>query len=368
MLNKESINQEFKRLTSEDVFDRKAFVNASGGSTGLPVQLLQDEQFYEQTIGHHFLINSWRDADPFDSVIKIWGAERDTFIGRKPFDMVIRDFMRNRITLNCFYMDSATMMRYIDILNRHRPSLIIAYAQSMYEIAKYAFQTGYTVLPQKAIHTGAGTLYGFMREQIESVFQCKVFDHYGTREVGPIASECHAHQGLHVLLENNIVEVIDDDGIQCPAGKEGEIVVTNLQNYSMPLIRYRIGDRGVLSPDQRCDCGCTYPKLQKVTGRSSDVFVTQDNELIMPEYFIHLMGVILYHKNIEQFQVIQKDYDRLCFKLASSTQIPQTLFNQVSDKTKHLMGRECKVEFEIVDKIDKSPTGKYRYTIREIDL
>ena len=111
------------------------------------------------------------------------------------------------------------------------------------------------IRPQVAIMTSAGTLHPLMREKIETAFQCKVFNRYGSREVGDIASECEAHAGLHVFPSGNYIEIVDDQGHPVPNGEEGNILVTNLYNYAMPLIRYYIGDRGVLSRSDRCACG-----------------------------------------------------------------------------------------------------------------
>ncbi len=366
ILEKQTLLKQFEHLKSDDVHLRKPFLNSTGGTTGVPVSLLHDQCFYENSIANSLLVNSWRGADPFDSLIKIWGAERDTFKGRKPVDMFFRDFIRNRITLNCFTLNDSLIIKYINILNLHRPTLIIAYADSIYEIAKYAMQTGTDVLPQNAIHTGAGPLYDFMRDQIENVFSCKVFSHYGSREFGPIASECISHNGMHILTEHNIVEVVDNIGNRRPPGKEGEIIVTNLSNYSMPLIRYRIGDRGSMDCSNKCPCGCNYPKLKEVKGRDADVFLTHHKQFITPIYFRHLIGVVINCDKINQFQVIQKDYNRLRYRLSLNAPIPNDIIEQIKEKTRIVMGSDCQVEFEFVDRIEKSQTGKFRYTICEI--
>jgi len=95
----------------------------------------------------------------------------------------------------------------------------------------------------------------FMREKVEEVFGCPVYNRYGSREVGDIAGECKYHQGLHVLPWGSYVEIVDEAGNLVEPGVEGRILVTCLTNYAMPLIRYDIGDRGALAGEFKCPCG-----------------------------------------------------------------------------------------------------------------
>jgi len=367
LLKKDIIRREKERLHSFDHDIRKSFPNSSGGSTGEPVSLLQDEEYVVSDSANLLLLKDWRGVAPFDSEIFIWGAERDTFEGKRSLSGRFGDFMRNRLILNSFRMTEYSKKRYIDILNRHRPKMIRAYADSIYEIARYASENNIKVRPQNVIHTGASNLHPFMREEIEKVFQCPVYDHYGGREVGSIASECSAHDGLHIMMEHNIVEVIGKDNRPGPPGHEGEIVVTNLSNYSMPIIRYRIGDMGIMKTYSPCPCGCSYPKMQSVMGRVVDVFRTADGQTVSPIYFIHLIGVVYNDGTIGKFQVIQKDLETIRIKLEGGCDINQSVMDNITGKIKLVMGEGCRVEFETVDKIKTAPSGKYRYTISELN-
>jgi len=203
-----------------------------------------------------------------------------------------------------------------------------------------------------------------LREQyIEEVFQCKVFNHYGSREVGPIASECSAHDGLHIMMEHVLVEVINEKGEPCKPGEEGEIVVTSLSNYAMPLIRYKIGDIGIMQEYSPCSCGCNYPKLQKVIGRTTDLFLNTKGEKIDGEYFTHLF---YFRDWIEKFQFIQEDIDDITVKIVKKANPPQKELKEIEEKIKLVMGDRCKINYEFVDDIPKTKTGKFLYTISKI--
>lgn len=365
-LTKEIIRKEKERLYSNDFQNRKSYKNTTGGSTGEPVVFLQDRYFQVNNLANFLLIRSWRGADPYDSTVILWGAERDTFEGKKPIKAKIIDFLLNIETLNTFYMSNKIMKNYIEIINKKKPKIIQGYVQSIYEIAKFSKVNKIPIEEQNAIHAGAGTVYDFMRKEIESAFHCKVYNHYGTREMGVVASECNAHDGLHIMMEHTIVEVVDKNGDQCRLGEEGEIVVTTLNNYSMPLIRYKIGDIGILQKYEKCKCGCSYPKLEKVLGRKTDLFKTTSGSIVMPEYFIHLIGVVYNRGNIKKFQIIQKKLDLVIIKIVIDGEILQDNLDEIENKIKIVMGQDCKVVFECLDNIPKTKTGKFLYTISKV--
>ncbi|OQX74683.1 MAG: hypothetical protein B6D59_01830 [Campylobacteraceae bacterium 4484_4] len=362
-LTKEIIGAEQSSLHSDDIKKRGGYKNSSGGSTGVPTIFMQDREYQVNNLANFALALQWRGCGLYDSYIKLWGAERDTFAGTKPLKYRIIEFLLNAKVLNSFSMTEEDMKSYIETLNSDKPCVVIAYAQSIYELADFAEKNGIFVEKQHAIHTSAGTLYDFMRKKIEKVFQCPVFNHYGSRELGSIATECSAHNGLHIMNEQVYVEIVDKNGNICAPGEEGEIVITTLENFSMPLIRYKIGDVASMQKFEKCSCGCNYPKLEKVVGRTVDIFKTEDGKRIDGEYFTHLLYFI---EGIKQFQVIQETYTKIVYKMVVQSQIEKDVLNDIASKTKKVMGEKCEVIFEFVDHIPKTKTGKYLYTISKL--
>ncbi len=362
-LTKDIIRREKHLLYSIDKDNRLTFSNSSGGSTGQPVHFLQDAQYAMSNRLNTQLAYSWRGMGLYDDMVVIWGAERDIFDGKKSFKNRLLDFYYNRTVLNSFSMSEDDMRYYIGFLNKKRPKLIKAYAQSIYELAKFAKKNKIEVKAQQAIHLAAGTVYESMRELIEEVFQCKAYNYYGSREVGSIASECKAQDGLHIMQEHTFVEIVNSEGKECKPGEQGEVVVTTLENYSMPLIRYKIGDVAVKKEYSECSCGCTYPKLEKVIGRTTDLFKTKDGKKIDGEYFTHLF---YFRDWIEKFQVVQNSLDSINIKIVKSSEIVESDILDITNKIKMVMGKDCKVIFEYPLEIAKTPTGKFRYTISNI--
>ncbi len=364
ILTKDTIRQNFDKLKSTDLGQRKWKYNTSGGSTGEPLRLIQDNDFYALTGAIQWLSFHWAGREIGKVAARVWGSERDILQGSVGLKMTLLNKLTGDSWVNAFRLTPARMREFIDHINAKPPKLIIAYAQAIYELAQFAEAEGLPVRPQKAILTSAGTLHPFMRQKIEAVFDCKVFNRYGSREVGDIACECEVHNGLHVFTRGCYVEVVDEAGHLLPKGTEGEILVTSLANKAMPLVRYAIGDRGALSLNESCGCGRNGVKLEKISGRNVDAFRTVDGTLIDGEYFTHL----LYFRDwVKKFQVIQEDYQSVVYKIVrTSVDGKPEECTEIIQKTRKLMGESCKVRFDFIDDIPPGNSGKYRYTISKV--
>ncbi|MEW6730934.1 MAG: phenylacetate--CoA ligase family protein [Acidobacteriota bacterium] len=363
ILTKAVIRKYFDQLKSADLATRKWHFNTSGGSTGEPILLIQDREYLDRTIAISRLYSKWAGCDVGDAEVYIWGSEQEILAGQKGWKAYLMEWLINSKCLNAFCMTPEKMQAFINLLNTKPPKLIVAYAQAIYELARFAERERLPVRKQGAIQTSAGTLYPFMREKIEAVFKCKVFNRYGSREVSLIAGQCCESAGLHVPPQGNYVEVVDEEGRPLPPGEDGNILVTCLTNFAMPLIRYQIGDRGKLAT-QACHCGRQGQILEKVMGRNVDAFQRKDGTLVDGEYFTHL----LYFKDwIWKFQVIQKDLSLIIYKIIKSDlDYKEAELVEIAAKTRLLMGSDCRVLFEFVNQLPPSRSGKYRYTISEV--
>jgi phenylacetate-CoA ligase len=364
-LTKGILRNNFEELKSDDLNNRSWFKNSTGGSTGEPVAIIQDEEYANSGRALTILGSRMAGKDIGEPEISLWGSEQDLFQGTVGLNAKIRNYIWNRKILNSFKMSQNDMKEYIARINTIEPKLIVSYAQSAYELARFSLEQSLTIMNVDAVITSAGTLFPFMRDTISKAFYCSVFNRYGSRDVGHIATECHAHLGLHVNIETHFVEIIDEKGELCLPGKEGEIVITLLSNYAMPLIRYCIGDMGIWA-DHECICGRGLPLLETVTGRTMDYFVTKEGRIVPSEFFIHLLGVVFNSGWVKKTQIIQEDYDYIKVKFVVYTKPSNETIKEITDKIQLVMGKSCKVEFESVDDIPPSSSGKYRYTISKV--
>ena len=262
------------------------------------------------------------------------------------------------------------MHEFVDAINHAKPVQILAYVESAYEIARFIEREGLVVHSPETVLVSAGTLYPHMRETIERVFAAPVFNRYGSREVGDIACECDRHLGMHVNVFTHHVEILGEDGAQCAADEVGDIVVTSLSNFAMPLLRYRIGDLGTWS-GSACDCGRNWPLLKEVAGRKNSIIRTKNGS-----YDSVALSTLMYFRDIEKtqpfrsfdrYQLLQKAMDHFIFKVVlNSEEIWREEEPIILRKLRAVLGDGVLLEIERVEEIARSPSGKFVYIWSEI--
>jgi phenylacetate-CoA ligase len=361
ILTKGVIREQFDRLKSSDLDRRKWSYNTSGGSTGEPARFIQDWDFNARAGATTLLYSKLIGKDVGDCHVLLWGSMRDVTGCTEGWRAPIINWLTNTHFLSAFQMKPEMMREYIAFINARRPKLLEAYAESLYALARFAEKENLEVQPPGAIITTATMLFPYMRAQIEKIFRCKVYNRYGSREVGDIGCQVPGIDGFWVSPWANYIEIVDDAGNRVPDGTPGSILITSLANRAMPIIRYKIGDLGILAPTQSL-----YPRqvLQEVLGRITDMFQTRDGTLVPGYYFI----MLLFFKNwIRNYQVTQKDYGHFIFKIIPSGEpAPQEDLDEIVRRTQHMFGEDCHVEIQFVDEIPTGVSGKFRFTISEI--
>lgn len=361
IINKDIIKQKEIKLISNDIKSRKYYYNTSGGSTGEPVKFIQDNLYFKwrSATNYYYYKNILKIDEPRVKEVILWGSEKDLFNGRIPIKNKMFNWLTNKVFLNSFKMKQEDIKKYIEKINSYKPDLIRGYAGSLYELSKYAEKNNLRVHKPKIIVSAAEMLQKNMREKIENIFQTKVYDFYGSREISSIAGECE-HGSMHLFSFWNMVEILKKNNKPAKEGQEGRVIVTNLFNYSMPLIRYELGDTAIVG--KKCKCGNILPTLKSITGRVIDHFLLRDGTVIPAEYFIHLIGVVYNKGTIKQFQIIQEDYNEIRILAALSKSMSNSEQDNINNKIRLVMGNKCKVTWEFVDTIPKTKTGKYIYT------
>jgi len=363
VLSRDIAHRQRRELLSSDG-DRSRWIrNTSGGSTGEPVELFQDSEHLALTVAIREVYSTWAGGRLGSPELYIWGSERDLEGGRQSARQRSANRLLQRTLLNAFMLTESSILGIVESIQHHRPRLVIAYAQAGYEVARFVADHGLELPPQRGLISTAGSLEGFMRDQMEKSFGCMVFDRYGSRETGDMAGECEHRQGLHVLPWSCHIEVLDGSDRPAGPGEEGEVVVTGFTNRAMPLIRYRIGDRARLPAKARtCPCGRVTQMLESITGRTVDMFLRPDGSMVDGEYFTH---ILYFRPWLRQFQVVQAAPGRVVYRLAADGRIAIEDRQEIVAKPKLALGAECAIEFEQVDSIEPSASGKLRYTIRD---
>ncbi len=370
LLRRRHIRNRLDSLRSDDARRRRSFSNHTGGSTGEPLQFVSDRSDTKRSGGALLRwLYSWYGIQPGEREVKLWGSERDLFYGTLPRSERFLHWFRGHLLLNAFRMTPEAMTEHIRAINWFRPRVIRGYCHNLYELARHAEQAGLSIAAPRVVISSAGTLHAPLRKVMERLYGTVVCNHYGSREVHTVAWECPEASTLHVSALTHTVEILDEEGRPCPPGVEGNLVITSHTNYSMPFIRYLIGDRATFAPAP-CSCGRSFPCLSQISGRASECFRTRGGAVVPGEYFIHLLGVVFNDGIFRKLQVVQEDYDHVVVLavLAGGREMPSSLWNQIADKIRLVMGTDCRVELKEVSDIPASPSGKYPYTVSRMGV
>jgi len=364
-LTKYDIQNNLEKLISTKFNKKELIRNYTGGSTGKPLifyQTPESKQWGSADILRHFSMCGWNLGDKYAF---LWGADRD-----KPKDKIIEK-IRKKVQrfkwYNSFMLSEQKLEEiYLDLLN-YSPKLLIGYATSLYQLSLFLEKKNIK-LAIHAVQSSAEKLYDFQRDKIKKYISNNIFDRYGCREVGNIAHECFDHSGLHVSEIINYVEILDKKGNNIEENKEGLITVTNLYNYGMPFIRYQNEDIGSFLSYEKCNCGRETKKLLPSVGRVSDNILTSTGKIIHGEMFTHLF---YNYPQINQFQLSQENLYEIVIKILPNKKYPITSLNKILEEIKSkiyswLSKDEINISFDIVEKIEKTETGKYRFTISKV--
>lgn len=361
ILTKSNLREKNERLRSAEP-GSEPYTNTSGGTTGEPVEFVQDQDYWEWNVATKLFYQEIAGKPLGGREVKLWGSEDDIQKGRESLKTRAKNYLYNRKLLNSFKMGQKDMREYVDTINSFQPDTIWAYVESIYQLAQFIDEREIDVYPPDGIVTTAGTLHEPVRETIQDVFNTTVYNQYGSREVGDMACECTEQEGLHLFPYSHYFEIVDEDGTPVAPGEEGFVVVTSLTNYSMPLIRYKIGDMAV-QKGESCSCDLPFPLIETVTGRVSDHFVTADGKLVHGEYFTHLFYEALW---VEQFQVRQVAVDKIVITVVAADEFHSPDWEPIIEGIKSVMGSGVTVETRLQDRIEPSSSGKYRFVISDV--
>jgi len=365
LLTKEIIRNNFSQLYK--FRDHTYYRNSSGGSTGEPVVFYQDKDYFAWNTAAKIFFDEWAGRKIGEPMVKLWGSVRDVLRGSQGFTGFLRQQLSGVITLNACRMTKKDLYKYVQKINQIKPHLILAFTNSIDELTNYIQDHHLSVYSPPAIMTSGGVLFPEIRAKIEKVFQAPVFNRYGSREVGDMACNCEKSEGLHLIPDIHYLEILDKQGKEVKLEESGEIIVTLLTNYTMPLIRYKIGDLGTLS-EKNIECGHGFPLLEKVSGRIRSNFKNKFGDYITGQAFIDLF---YFQENIKQYQVIQEKFDSILINMVlidkDKLKDMDKNFEAINQKIEKIMKHKTKIKYNILDEIEPSPSGKYLYAFSKVE-
>ena len=320
-----------------------------------------DQRIYGK--GNYHYANYLNGITPFDNMLIFWGALRDMRKSEQLSTLQkIKIKLKNENVLNTFVLNDKIIFNYINQINAYRPTAIKAYVHSMYEVAKHINQEKIKINCKPIIHTSTGPLYPEIKSEIKEAFNgAHVFSFYGSREVGPIATETMEENGFEVLYDNVLVEIVDDHGQPVKQNEEGEIVVTTLNNFYMPLIRFKIGDRGIKA-DSDLQFGTL--KLKTIVGRTIGVIYRSDGTFIDGQFFTTLF---FNKKGIKSFQIVQESLREIKLNLVRLESFESKELDGILKRISEALG-DISIEVNFVSNINLTSTGKIMYVYSKLQM
>lgn len=348
------------------------YQNSTGGSTGEPLRILQDKHYFDQASGTKYLFYDWAGWEPGERISKIWGSQRDVLGQTATFKARASSKLRKIQMLDAFKISPEDVPKYIEAIDSYRPSVLECYVDAAYTIAKEMIRQGLKPKHQvKGVLVSAGTLYPEFDSMIREEFRAPVINRYGSREAGDIACTCPDGR-IHVNPFTHYVEIVDKEGKQIEEGT-GRVILTLLTNYTMPLIRYEIGDLATIrQQDTPCPCGRDWQTLERVDGRMGSLFYKRDGTAISPLFFVHFVGVVHNSGLFEKYQIIQEDFERILIKLVLAEDLQpfedvvQSSLEKIRGDFKKVLGGGTEIDFSFEEQIPPLPSGKYLYALSKI--
>ncbi len=359
VLNKRLILANFEDMTAPGERAR-ALEKKTSGSTAEPFRLRYSVESYSSRNARMWRGYRWAGTDLGRRTLYLWGVSP----GRSRV-AVWRDrafnAAYNRYVLDSFHLSRDNVAAYVARINAYRPRTIVAYVAPLVAVAHAIREHGLTVWRPENIITGAEALEESQRELIESVFGAPTRNTYGSREFGLIAAECHSKTGLHVNIDELVVETVDDAN-RPVEGRPGNLLITDLTNFAMPFVRYQSGDVATCTA-ATCSCGRGLPLLSAIHGRKLDLIRTRDGKWMPGEMFSH---VLMDFAAIERFQVVQHDLDTLEIKVVPRATWQPHDREFICQAMSNLLGPHIAITVNVVDALALTATGKRRVTISHV--
>lgn len=259
-------------------------------------------------------------------------------------------------------LNSGTLIsKQLEWLRRHDPVYLLSNASNAVELARVSLIRGLRFPALREVRTVSEMLTGEGRRLIGEAWGVNVTDVYSAEEVGCIALQCPLHEHYHVQSEGVLLELLDERGMPCAPGQVGRVVVTDLHNFAMPLVRYEIGDYA--EAGAACDCGRGLPVIRRIAGRKRNMLLTATGDRLWP-YFgsKHLLDIA----PILQQQYVQKAYDLIEARFVSEAPFSAEQEARLQEALLSGLPEGMRIRIAYCDDIPRGPGGKYDDFICEI--
>jgi phenylacetate-CoA ligase len=268
----------------------------------------------------------------------------------------LKDKFFRIVYINSFSLSEEEIVEVLKTAQKKKMKFLCGYSSSLNLFANVSRKYNLSDFYFKGVISLGEKMVDEYRMNIREVFRCPVYETYGSGEGLLIASQ-NDLESLYINMPHVFLELLDEDGNEVPDGQPGYVVVTSLIHYSMPLIRYKIGDLAVRLPGDEYPKGRAYnmPLLKKVIGRSTDVLKTPSGNYLSVHSFT---GLFAKHPQIRQFKVVRRTFDKLEVQYIQDEKFNEDLLSHIKKKIVEEITNEFEIDFKQVEHIAPLESGK----------
>ncbi len=359
-LTKKDVRANLDDLLSSAIPEDQRHHVQTGGTSRVQMDLYRDNACRAHRFAAQWRGDTWAGWQQFSNLGFVWVAIRD-FVPKTSLKMKLANLLATGTRIfYAFSLNEEKCDRIIRQLQRFKPTLIRCFPSPMTSLAEYAVDKGIRIPCLRGIVSTGEPLYEHQQDVIEKAFGINVYNLYASREVGTTAAQCDARRDLHIAADSLFVEAVDDNFQQVANGIDGELLITDLHNYALPLIRYAVGDHGRMINDE-CICGRPYPLMKNIVGRVTDNFIDAEGNTVATISLSHYL--IAEGPKVGQVQLIQNSPTEITVRITNDPPPDDSTKQFYINRLTHVMKGLKNVRFEIVDKIEAEKSGKFRFAI-----
>ncbi len=288
----------------------------------------------------------------------LWGATPDVVMPSGWKARLVRQWAERQYFMDVSRLSNENYQDFVNRTRRYHPPLVSAYPSLAYDLAQRIEAGEVSGVRVPVLSTTAEPLHDFQRNKIKAVFADEVLERYGAREYGIVAVECPAHQGQHIFTDSVYLETVETDS----ASGLSRLLVTDLLNLGMPLIRYHSGDFAELDPTP-CSCGMVSPRLRNIQGREASTIWRPDGSGISGIKVTHLVEQTGINARL---QIEQVELDRIVIRVEASPGSFEPGLDKLVKRFSDTLGPGLRYETQYVTRIERAPSGKYQYVISRV--
>jgi phenylacetate-CoA ligase len=345
VLDRECVRQNANSMISTSSSSRHRICVRTTGTTGAALNVFYDDDIVRAVWALHLRQWQWAGVNLNQPRITFFGSQVVP-PGRKHPPYWTHNLFERQVLASSFHLSSSTAGDYVQFLARNRGKVIEAFPSILAVLADFVLARGAPV-PMKAIFTSGEPVHPFIRERAERAFCTRVWDTYGMTEHCGLIQECE-HGKMHLIPESGYLEILDESDRAVPVGTEGYFVWTGFLNTTMPLIRYRIGDRGLWSDGDACPCGRHFPVVKPTITRDSDMLFCPNGLMLSPRILNQTLKAVT---NLQFCQFVRKTENELVVRAV--TRSPERAMGELAalcQRVQELVGPQMHVSFELAER------------------